>query len=379
MHHGQTMLRAGAPDEARAARARWAITRAHKSHIAEVIADVKVEESHEGIVLVFAPPQAQSVASALGVRWEVSAAFKFARSLTTCLAEGHSRGLLHLGLRPDLVWTREFVASHLLPFGLQISDKGHEYGRSYLAPEQVAGLDVLDERTDLYALGSIIYHALSGRPLFWDTSGHEMAHASIARVPAPLAAINKAVPLAFSDIVTRLLNKRPDARYQSAQGLLIDLQRAESLLLRGEHDGRFPLGQRDHTLRLRPMTEVHGRSEERAQIVATLERAERGESLLTLISGGPGIGKTSLAQDVCHQAGRWCVGRAKFARGETPESVIERALQMALRTLLRESDSVVGDLRRRLRASPFADVWAKALPDLTGLEDTEERARSFRL
>ena len=97
---------------------------------------------------------------------------------------------------------------------------------AYLAPEQTGrtGRSV-DQRADLYALGATLYELATGAPPFGSGDPLRLAHDHLARVPVPPAEVNPAVPESLSAIILHLLEKEPDRRYQSAEGLVYDLER----------------------------------------------------------------------------------------------------------------------------------------------------------
>src|SRR5439155_2416457 len=97
---------------------------------------------------------------------------------------------------------------------------------AYLAPEQTGrtGLPV-DLRVDLYGLGATLYELATGAPPFGDGDALRLVRDILARVPQPLAEVVAGVPPGFSAVVARLLEKEPQRRYQSAEGLAHDLAR----------------------------------------------------------------------------------------------------------------------------------------------------------
>ena len=109
----------------------------------------------------------------------------------------------------------------------------------YMSPEQISGTQVVDARSDLYALGVMLYEALSGR-LPYDLSAQSLTDAALvirSEVPTTLGRHDRGLRGDLEVIVSRLLEKRPVDRYQSAQQLLEDL-------------GRYLSGQRTRVRRL---------------------------------------------------------------------------------------------------------------------------------
>jgi hypothetical protein len=152
------------------------------------------------------------------------------------LAAAHARGIVHRDLKPDNIFLvpNELMANgvqvKLLDFG--IAKLGGDSGTgggfktqtgmmmgtpAYMSPEQCMGRADLDHRTDLYAIGCILFHVLTGRPPFTGEGGTGMMIAAHMRDPAPHPrTLDPNVPERLATIVMKLLEKDPAARYQSA-------------------------------------------------------------------------------------------------------------------------------------------------------------------
>jgi len=97
---------------------------------------------------------------------------------------------------------------------------------AYLAPEQTGRTGrPVDQRADLYALGATLYELATGEPPFGTGPLPRLLHDHLARVPVPPAEAAPGVPETLSAIIMHLLEKGPDNRYQSADGLVYDLER----------------------------------------------------------------------------------------------------------------------------------------------------------
>ena len=96
---------------------------------------------------------------------------------------------------------------------------------AYISPEQTGRMNrAIDYRTDLYSLGATLYELLTGNPPFMTTDPLELLYCHIARLPQPPHLIRVDTPPVLSRILLRLLAKNAEDRYQSAVGLIADLQ-----------------------------------------------------------------------------------------------------------------------------------------------------------
>jgi serine/threonine-protein kinase len=156
------------------------------------------------------------------------------RQICAGLAEAHGLGLIHRDLKPANVFVSlvggETDIAKVLDFGLVKLTKEPEAltltaemtvsgTPHYMAPEQAAASRSLDARADIYALGAMMYHALTGQPPFQGENAFEvmMAHARDA-APRP-SEIRPEIPRDLEEVVLRCLSKNPAERYASVEEL----------------------------------------------------------------------------------------------------------------------------------------------------------------
>ncbi|MBI5256867.1 MAG: AAA family ATPase [Burkholderiales bacterium] len=229
----------------------------------------------------------------------------YARALAAILAQVHQAGVVHKDIGPtNLLIHPETLAPTLIDFniasGLDAAQAGADAPGglagtlAYLSPEQTGRTGrTPDQRSDLYSLGITLYELLTGRKPFDSTDLLEMVHAHLVQVPEPPKALQPALPQIVSDLVMRLLEKEPDRRYQSAEGLAHDLAQVHALLVDGR-DADFALGQFDFGARLAPPAHLIGCEAAIEALRAAAARAADGQNPCLLVTGPAGVGKSAL-------------------------------------------------------------------------------------
>ena len=236
---------------------------------------------------------------------DVEAALGFAVQLARIVRDVHRHGVVHRDIKPANVLVSSAPERlRLIDFGLS-SSRSHprpgmrfEGTPAYMAPEQTGRMDrEVDERADLYALGVLFFELFTGRLPFERRSPLDYVQAHLAARPPRADVIAPEVPTVVGDIIARLMRKDPDRRYQTAHGLLADLQTVEAALAAGQAPTPFPLGRADRARRLPPASRLHGREAVVDQLAAWLA-APGAEPRLSLLVGEAGIGKSAVMQAV---------------------------------------------------------------------------------
>ncbi|MDI1464580.1 diguanylate cyclase [Catellatospora sp. KI3] len=221
----------------------------------------------------------------------------------------------------------------------------------YLAPEQTGRTGrPVDQRADLYALGATMYELATGAPPFGTGDPLRLSHAHLARRPVPPAEADPRVPAELSAIIMHLLEKEPDHRYQTAEGLAHDLA-----LLRDAPPGAaagLRVGANDVPLRLLPQSRIIGRDPEIQALGAAFDDAMSGLSHGLLVTGAAGVGKTSLIDElraIASAGGGWFVsGKFDPHRHDRDYDAVRQALRALGRLLLAEPEEELAELRKRV-------------------------------
>src|SRR5687768_9015940 len=223
------------------------------------------------------------------------------------LEHAHLNKIVHRDLKPDNVLISTTGQSVKLAdlglalpgHGARISHAGLVLGTpSYMAPEQALGQKV-DARTDLYALGVLLYELTTGRVPFAGDDALTVLSQHVHAPPVPPRVLRSDLPRALELLILRLLEKNPDARFQTAAEAAAALRRSLNHPgIDDESDAAPSVAILDALSRGR----LVGRATELTEVRQLWQRALDGHGHAVLLRGEPGAGKTRLARELTIQA-----------------------------------------------------------------------------
>jgi serine/threonine-protein kinase len=164
-------------------------------------------------------------------RFSTARALDITRQLLLALAHAHGNGVIHRDIKPEnIMLTRNGKRVVLIDFGLAslrdeqpLTGTGMCVGSpAYVAPERLLGR-AHDTRTDLYALGVVLYEMIAGQKPFAGDSPEQTMQRALNRPPRPLRAIRRNIPSVLDRVVRRALAKDPARRFQDAEEMLLAL------------------------------------------------------------------------------------------------------------------------------------------------------------
>ncbi len=300
---------------------------------------------------------------------DISTFLRIAVDTCTILNDLHHQGIIHRDINGNnFIYNPQLQEVKLIDFELatRIQEKNTssalhapnaiEGTLAYISPEQTGRINrAVDHRTDLYSLGATFYEMLTGELPFDYKDVVEMVHAHVAVTPiSPQDLKPEAeIPKTLSRIIMKLLAKNVENRYQSANGLLKDLQscqtqwmqsRAIHLLELDQEVGKFCLPNK-----------IYGRKDILKKFAETYKAVQKGKLAVTLIPAQTGMGKTTLVEsiqnDINEAGGYFIEGRFEQFQHNIPYSAWIEAFGDFTNQLLTQDNAQLEEWKQKILKS----------------------------
>jgi len=314
----------------------------------------------------------------------------------------HYQHIIHKDIKPsNIIINSQTKQVKLTDFGIatKLNKENPQFNNpnsvegtlAYMSPEQTGRMNrTLDYRTDFYSLGITLYEMLTGKLPFRSNDPLEIVYSHIAVQPIYPHQINSEIPVAISEIVMKLMAKNAEDRYQSAAGLLADLEISLHQLETTGQIADFIPGRLDILSQLLIPQKLYGRENQVNELLAAFERVRAGlannllekpatleqnsppsgTSELMLVSGYSGIGKSAVVNEVSKPITR---SKGYFIRGKfdqfkrnIPYASLIQAFNSLLRQLLTESALSLEIWRTKILTAVGTDgqVIADVIPEV---------------
>jgi predicted ATPase/signal transduction histidine kinase len=319
----------------------------------------------EQMALLLSDPGGMPLPSLWRFPMDIPQFLPVAVSLVATIKEVHAQGLVHNDISADnFLVDPQSHRAWLTGFGFTTRlNKGESDIRSLesapgrfscMAPEHSRGVNrMVDARADLYSLGCVFYEMLTGTVPLIAANPIAWTHSHGARRPSPPSEHVLRLPHQISMIVMKLLEKVPEARYQTAAGLLADLERCLAKWQSNATIEPFPLDIHDIQGRLKASRRLYGREQELARPLAALEHVAANPTVeIVLVSGRSGVGKSSLVREFRNRARSiphlFVSGKCERVKNRVPYAGFVQVLRGLIDPILGLDEAEFGVWRTRL-------------------------------
>ena len=337
-----------------------------------------LEQTDRGPALIFADEGARSLEEvAAKGPLDIATALNIGASLAEAVAALHKERLIHCNLNLSTVWVNEDSGALISDFGCarHLSEETAQRAPPcdelldvrYISPEQTGRLQSpVDQRSDIYSLGIILYRLLTGKVPFDDRDPLQIIDGHVARQPTFPAEL----PAGLAKVVLKALAKGPEARYLSASGLVADLLECRSQWRSTGTIEEFEPGRLDAKGVLHVSHRLYGRERDTAALLEQVRQAQGGRPAMVLVNGAPGVGKSTLVAQledfVRKENGRFVTGKFDQYKRNVPYLALIQALQQLIGQLLSGTKDELEAWRSRILAAVGnnAQVIIDLIPEL---------------
>ncbi|MBW4614576.1 MAG: AAA family ATPase [Desmonostoc vinosum HA7617-LM4] len=315
--------------------------------------------------------------------------FHIAINIISTLEGLHRHRIIHKDIKPANILINpttgeikliDFSLATLLPREMQSLTNPNvlEGTLAYISPEQTGRMNRgIDYRTDFYSLGITFFELLTGQLPFTSSDPMELVYCHIAKEPLKANLINSHIPPILSGIISKLMAKNAEERYQSALGLKHDLEVCRHQWQESGNIAFFELGVRDISDRFVIPEKLYGRQREVETLLAAFQRVTRGTTEMILVTGFSGIGKTAVVNEVhkpiVRQRSYFIKGKFDQFQRDIPLSGLVQAFRDLIGQLLSETDTQIQQWKARVLKAlgTQSQVITDVIPELEQIIDKQ--------
>jgi PAS domain S-box-containing protein len=313
-----------------------------------------------------------------GKTFDLRERLNIAFNLTCIIERIHKQNIIHLDVNSKniIIGTKQETI-HLIDFGSASRMENHASQKikpdqmlgnlSYISPEQTGRINrAVDEHSDLYSLGIVLYELFTGHLPFVSKNPAELIHQHITLTPSSPSDLKPEVPDVISNILLKLLSKDAEDRYKSATGVKTDLEKCLDGLTAENTVKDFTIGETDFSSRFKFPQKLYGRESELNELTAAYKNASIEKPSIFFIAGYSGIGKTALVEEIQKPVSE---NKGYFIRGKfdqylrtTPYSGITQAFEGFILQILAEPEEIFKKWQETIQGA--VGDWGKVLIEL---------------
>ncbi|MGF1493275.1 MAG: AAA family ATPase [Microcoleaceae cyanobacterium] len=298
--------------------------------LAGIIQPIALEPYHNSLLLVMLDDGSISLSryletQSLEAKDRLELGLNVGLQLAKTLADLHQHRIIHKDIKPQNILIHpQTLAIKVIDFSIasQLPQETKEIQNpstlegtlAYIAPEQTGRMNRgIDYRSDFYSLGITLYELFTGQLPFQSDDPLELVYAHLAQKPVPISELNPEVPTVVAAMVTKLMAKNAEDRYQSAVGLKADFSDCLNQWKATGTIQKFVPGELDEMAQFNIPQKLYGRETQVNALMQVFERISQGSFELVLIGGYSGVGKTALVNEMLRQLTRT---RGYFSAGK---------------------------------------------------------------
>ncbi len=329
-----------------------------------VVKVLNLEKFNNNLILVFEDFKGESFSKVLSTKkLDLNEFLDLSKKILNILSKIHDKNIIHKDLTPsNILWNKNTNEVQIIDFGISTNLTTEQNKNSridilegtlfYISPEQTGRMNrSIDYRSDYYSLGIMFYEMLIGKVPFENQDPIQLVYSHIAILPKKLNLINLEIPETLSDLVSKLISKNSEDRYQSIAGIIHDLEMIQDGNI-SYNEVFLKLGMYDISGKLLVPQKLYGREKEIELLLKAFERSIQIQSELLLIKGYSGIGKSSIVAEIYKpitaKNGYFLTGKFDQFNREIPYKAFVDLFRELVKQLLSEPEKELQKIREKL-------------------------------